>query len=85
MFKPKVEKAVVLKYLKNLKAPFLVCKGKNNLASRIEEIAKENNVVIMENSDLADKLYLFEAGDFIPEELYAVTAEIFAFVYNIKK
>lgn len=77
-------KAVVLKYLKNLPAPFVVCKGKNLLADRIKKIAEENDVEIIREDELADRLYVLEEGDYIPEELYDITAEILTFVYNLQ-
>ncbi|MDC7225832.1 MAG: EscU/YscU/HrcU family type III secretion system export apparatus switch protein [Spirochaetales bacterium] len=80
-----VSKAVVLKYLKALPAPFIVCKGRNKLAERIKRIAEENDVEIVRKDELADNLYEFEEGDYIPEELYEVTAGILAFVYNLQK
>ena len=79
-----VEKAVVLKYLKALPAPFIVCKGKNRLAARIKEIAEENDVEIIREDELTERLYQFDAGDYIPDELYEVTAEILAFVYSLQ-
>ncbi len=81
--KQKTDKAVVLKYLKALPAPFIVCKGKNRLAERIKEIAEENNVEIIREDRLVENLYEFEEGDYIPEELFEITAEILAFVYNL--
>ncbi len=78
-------KAVVLKYLRSLPAPFIVCKGRNRLADRIKEIAEENGVEIIKRDDLAERLYEFDEGDYIPEELYEVTAQILSFVYNLQK
>lgn len=78
-------KAVVLKYLKSLPAPFVVCKGKNRLAERIKEIAEENDVEIIRKDDLAERLYELEEGDYIPEDLYVLTAEILSFVYSLQK
>ena len=81
----KISKAVVLKYLKTEPAPFIVCKGKNKLAERITRIAEENDVEIVRKDELAENLYEFNEGDYIPEELYEVTAEILSFVYNLQK
>ena len=78
-------KAVVLKYLKSLPAPYIVCKGKNRLAERIKKIAEENDVEVIRKDELTERLYEFEEGSFIPEDLYQVTAEILSFVYNLQK
>jgi flagellar biosynthetic protein FlhB len=80
-----VDKAVVLKYLKTLPAPFIVCKGKKKLAERIRKIAEENNVEIIKEAGLTENLYQYDQGDFIPEELYQITAGILSFVYNLQK
>ena len=79
------DKAVVLKYLKNLPAPFIVCKGKNKLAAKIKEIAEENDVTIIREENLVENLYQFDEGDFIPQELYEITADILAFVYSLQE
>lgn len=80
-----VSKAVVLKYLKTLPAPFIVCKGTRKLAHRIKKIAEENGVEIIREDVLAESLYEFEQGDFIPEELYEITAGILSFVYSLRE
>ena len=80
----KVDKAVVIRYLKSLPAPYIVCKGKKKLAERIIKIAEENDVEIIREDQLSERLYQLDQGDFIPEELYEVTAEILSFVYNLQ-
>jgi len=81
----RVDKAVVLKYLKSLPAPIIVCKGKKNLARRIKKIAQENDVEIIREDKLAERLYEFDQGDFVPEELYEITAAVLSFVYSLHK
>jgi flagellar biosynthetic protein FlhB len=81
----RADKVVVLKYLKSLPAPFIVCKGKRKLAQRIKKIAEENDVEIIREDELAEKLYEFDQGDYIPEELYEITAGILSFVYSLQE
>lgn len=78
--------AVALKYeAKKMNAPTVVAKGKGYLAERIKEVARENNVTIVENKPLAQSLYdQVEVGDEIPVELYKAVAEILAYVYRLK-
>ena len=78
--------AVALKYEQNKgKAPGVVAKGEDDLAARIKEAARENNVEIVENKPLARMLYYnVELDEEIPPELYQAVAEVLAFVYNIK-
>jgi flagellar biosynthetic protein FlhB len=66
-------------------APILLAKGADYLAIKIKEIAKENDIEIVENKPLARMLYYnVEVGDEIPSELYQMTAEVLAYVYRLK-
>jgi len=78
--------AVAIKYdAKEADAPLVIAKGENYLAARIKEIARENDVEIVENKPLARMLYTnVEVGQVIPPELYQAVAEVLAFVYQLK-
>lgn len=78
--------AVALKYDNTIsQAPVVVAKGADYLAYKIKEIAKENEVEIVENKPLARMLYTnVDIGAEIPAELYQSVAEVLAYVYNIK-
>ena len=79
--------AVALRYdLKIQKAPYVVAKGQDQVALRMRELAKEYDLVIMENKPLARALYAqVEIGQGIPADLYKAVAEVLAFVYRLKK
>src|SRR5690606_11013982 len=64
--------AIVLKYDDNeMEAPKIVAKGTDFVAQKIKLIAKENNVVMVENRPLARAMYdKVEIGDFVPEEFF---------------
>ncbi len=67
-------------------APKVLAKGQDFIALRIKEIAKENNIEIVENKPLARALFsTVEIGEAIPQELYQAVAEVLAFVYSLKK
>jgi len=78
--------AVALKYdPSESNAPVVVAKGVDYIAARIKEVAKENNVEIVENRVLARTLYdKVDIGEVIPQELYQAVAEVLAFVYSLK-
>ena len=78
--------ATAIKYDKDSgEAPILVAKGADFLAQKIKEVAKENHIEIVENKPLARMLYYnVEIGNEIPPELYQMTAEVLAYVYNLK-
>jgi flagellar biosynthesis protein FlhB len=79
--------AIALKYDENKSdAPFVVAKGVDFMAQKIKYIAKENDVIMVENRPLARALYSqTEIGDSIPEEFFKAVAEILAYVYKTKK
>ncbi len=67
------------------KAPKVTAKGVDHLAERIKKVARENNVEIVENRQLARALYAsVDIGKEIPPELYKAVAEVLAFVYKLK-
>lgn len=67
-------------------APKLVAKGADNIAIKIKEIAKENNVPIIENRALARLIYEeVEIDNEIPEKMYQAVAEVLALIYKMKK
>lgn len=75
--------AVALKYEMSMDAPVVVAKGQNLLALEIKEIARWHGITVLENPPLAQTLYRsVEVGQAIPAELYAVIAEILAFVFR---
>lgn len=79
--------AVALRYdIKEQKVPFVVAKGQDQVALRMRELAKEYDLVIMENKPLARALYAqVEIGQGIPADLYKAVAEVLAFVYRLKR
>ena len=66
-------------------APIVVAMGADNLAMKIREIAKENNIPIRENKPLARALYKqTEVGDAIPADLFQAVALILAQIWKTK-
>jgi flagellar biosynthesis protein len=54
------------------------------VAERIIELAEENNIPIRKDPDMVELLAQLDVGQMIPPELYAVVAEVLAFVYRLK-
>lgn len=83
---PHKEKVVALKYkIHEDEAPRVIAKGQGEVARRILEIAKDNNIEIQEDADLAEILYALELDEFIPIEAYQAVADIMKFIYNKKR
>ena len=80
------KKAVALRYDKDKdNAPKLVAKGKDYIAERIIEIAKENRVPIYSDRDLVQVLEALNLDFEIPAELYRAVAEVLVFVYDLNR
>ncbi|MFJ5622097.1 flagellar biosynthesis protein FlhB [Peribacillus loiseleuriae] len=78
--------AIALKYDdQKSAAPYVIAMGVDFVAQKIKYVAKENDVVMVENRPLARSLYdQTEIGQAIPEEFFKAVAEILAFVYKTK-
>lgn len=70
--------AVALQYdRETMEVPLVVAKGADLVAKRIRDIARENNVPMVENKPIAQALYRqVEVGDEIPPDMYTIIAEI---------
>jgi flagellar biosynthetic protein FlhB len=79
--------AVAVKYQhETMATPMVVAKGKNLLALRIREIAKQHNIPLVENPPLAQALYKsVDVGREIPPHLYRAVAEILAYIYRLAR
>ena len=81
----KVKQAIALQYNPGDEAPTIVATGKGELADKIIDKAKENDVPLYEDAKLVGTLAKLEIGDTIPPELYDVVAQILVFVDNLDK
>lgn len=78
--------AVALKYDgKTMDAPKVLAKGAGPVAENIRRIARENEVPLVEDKQLARNLYSsVDIGGEVPTELYQAVAELLAYVYKLK-
>ncbi|KIZ41663.1 MULTISPECIES: flagellar biosynthesis protein FlhB [Rhodopseudomonas] len=78
--------SVALKYERGMPAPICVAKGQDMIALKIREIAKANDIPIIENVPLARSLYAtVEVDAEIPVEHYQAVAEIIGYVMGLKR
>ncbi|MFN7095862.1 MAG: EscU/YscU/HrcU family type III secretion system export apparatus switch protein [Burkholderiales bacterium] len=63
-------------------APRVVATGKGLIAKQILAIAKEHQVEIKKDAELAQILSLLEIDTVIPLEAYAAVAEILSYIYR---
>ncbi|CEG25926.1 flagellar biosynthesis protein FlhB [Bacillus sp. B-jedd] len=75
--------AIAIRYdFSTMEAPEVIAKGKDHIALKIKEIAREHKIMTVENKPLARALYAsVEIGETIPEELFNAVGEILAYVY----
>jgi len=78
--------AIALKYdPKTMEAPLCLAKGIDDVAMRIREVAKANDIILYENKPLARALYdTVEIDETIPPEQYKAVAEVISYVFKQK-
>jgi flagellar biosynthetic protein FlhB len=78
--------AVALEYQPNMPGPMVTAMGADEMAARIRDLARENDVPMVENKSLAWALYReTDVGDIIPEAYYTVVANILRKVMDINE
>ncbi|MEM7561687.1 MAG: EscU/YscU/HrcU family type III secretion system export apparatus switch protein [Pseudomonadota bacterium] len=64
-------------------APRVTARGYDELAEEIVRIARQSNVPLHHDNDLAKVLDQLDLGDQIPPTLYLAIAEILCFAYSL--
>jgi flagellar biosynthetic protein FlhB len=78
--------AIALKYDETMVSPTVIAKGADNVAEKIREIAKANNIPIVQNIPLARAMFkTLKLGSAIPKELYTAVAEVLSYVYKLRR
>ncbi|QHE88082.1 flagellar biosynthesis protein FlhB [Hydrogenophaga sp. BPS33] len=68
-----------------MSAPRVIAKGADLLAMKIRDVAKANQVPVLQSPMLARALYAHaEIDDEIPSALYTAVAQVLAYVYQLK-
>jgi len=57
--------------------------AKGKVAEKIIELAKKHDIPIKDDPDLVEVLSSLDINQEIPSEIYAVVAELLAFVYSM--
>jgi flagellar biosynthesis protein len=79
-----IKKAIAVRYIENLPAPFVSAKGKGQIAIAIEKIAEAHGVQIVSDPELLESLIDIDVASFIPEIYYEIIAELLVFVKKLK-
>jgi flagellar biosynthesis protein len=79
-------KAVALKYKAyEENAPKVIAKGSGEIAKKIIQKAKEFDVPLFQNEELANMLLNVEVGEEIPPKMYEAVVEVFIWLYNLEE
>ena len=74
---------VALKYENGYKAPKIIAKGSGYVADKILEVARENDVYIHTDENIAENLNKLELGSDVPPELFEIVAQIYIFADKV--
>lgn len=64
-------------------APQLVASGRGLMADEIVRAAKEHGIPLHQDAQLVEALSRLDLTESIPRELYAVVAEVLAYVFRV--
>jgi len=63
--------------------PEIIATGRGMIAEEIVAAAREHGIPLHQDPGLVEALSKLDIGTVIPRELYAVVAEVLAFVYSV--
>lgn len=82
MAENKRKRAIALHYADEDRAPKVLATGAGELAKRIIDMARENNIPVRQDDSLTEVLSKLDIGNEIPPETYRAVAEILSFLYR---
>lgn len=75
------QRVAVIRYDKDQdKAPTVIAQGRGEVAQKILQKAKENDIPLQEDPFLLDNLLELDLGNNVPPQLYQVVAEVLLLV-----
>ena len=75
------EKTVIALHFDGVNAPMVTAKGTGPTGDAILRLAQEHGIPLHEDRSLAEALSHIPLGEEIPTEIYAVVAEVLAYIY----
>lgn len=66
-------------------APRIVAQGTGVLAKRIEAVARQHKIPVLQDFALSQQLSAIPLGDEIPETLYFTVANLFAYILELEE
>ena len=65
--------------------PQVVAVGRGPVAEEIVRVAREHGIPLHEDPGLVEALACLDVSEYIPRELYAVVAEVLAYVFRVDR
>lgn len=81
----KLRKGTAIRYSTNKKVPEILAQARGILVEKLLEVARENDVTIYKDPDLAEVLSALKIGAEIPESLYRAMTEVLLYCYNVNE
>lgn len=63
--------------------PQVIAVGRGPVAEEILRVAREHGIPLHEDPSLVEALAALDVSEYIPRELYAVVAEVLAYVFRV--
>ncbi len=80
----KVHKSVALHWDETLPAPLVVAKGSGRVAERIDRIAHDSGVPVVQDELIVAGLEPIDIGEFVPPEYWELVARVLAFIRKVR-
>ncbi len=80
-----MKKAVALRYSTQVPAPFVIGNASGAVVSRLLKIALDYDIPVVEDDILTETLFILNPGEYIPEEVYSIVADIFIFIKKLQE
>lgn len=77
------KKVAALSYKEGMKAPTVIAKGSGFVAENILKEGRKQDIPVYKDETLAKLLNEIEVGEYIPEALYEVVAQVLVFVSDM--
>jgi len=80
----KVRKSVGLHWDETLPAPLVVAKGSGRVAERIDRLAQDAGVPVVQDDLIMAGLEPIDIGEFVPPEYWELVARVLAFIRKVR-
>ncbi len=78
------DKAVALKYPTWANAPVIMAKAKGDACKKLLEVARENDIPVVQDEKLINVLSIADVGELIPVSTYEAIAAIFTGIQGVE-